>query len=189
MVKCSPAFDFFNIINKCLIFRYGWMDTSVHITHDEDGTVELGRQFAQQLVESDVVALYGDLGAGKTEFVRGICEYFQVGEIVSSPTFTIINQYSGAAPESEDEVKIYHVDLYRINSKRELEEIGFNECMMSNDCIKLIEWADKANGSLPRRRYSVIFRLNERDENERTIEIRHSDESDVEETITLEQQA
>jgi tRNA threonylcarbamoyladenosine biosynthesis protein TsaE len=135
------------------------------------------------------VAMYGDLGSGKTEFVRGICEYFNVGEIVSSPTFTIMNHYSGNSPDDEDdEVKIYHLDLYRINSKRELEDIGFNECTMSNDCIKLIEWADKANGSLPKKRYSVIFRFEDSDDEARIIEIRHVHETDVEDVIVVELQ-
>lgn len=162
------------------------MDTTVHITHSEEDTIKLGNEFAPQLVPGDVVALYGDLGAGKTEFVRGVCEFFQVGNIVSSPTFTIINQYIGTNEHFDDEVKIYHLDLYRISSKQELVDIGFTECTMSNDSIKLIEWADKANGSLPPRRYSVIFRFSSDVENERVIEIRHLEATDVEEKIIVE---
>lgn len=160
------------------------METQLHTTHSESETIELGRQFAERLVSGDVVALYGDLGSGKTEFVRGICEYFHVEEIVSSPTFTIMNHYSGELPDAE-EVKIYHLDLYRINSKRELQEIGFNECAMSGNSIKLIEWADKANGSLPKRRYSVIFRFQEGEDDTRIIEIRHLVETDTEEEFTI----
>lgn len=163
------------------------METSVHSTHSEDETIALGRAFAEQLTTGDVVALYGDLGSGKTEFVRGICEYFSVEEIVSSPTFTIMNHYTGNLPD-DDEVKIYHLDLYRINSKRELEDIGFNECTMKGDSIKLIEWADKANGSLPKRRYSVIFHFDNNNDEARTIEIRHLNEADVEEPIIVEPQ-
>jgi tRNA A37 threonylcarbamoyladenosine biosynthesis protein TsaE len=74
---------------------------------------------------------------------------------------------------------------YRVNSKRELAEIGFHECAMSGDSIKLIEWADKANGSLPKERYSVIFHFQDGDDEARTIEIRHVYPTDVEEEIVI----
>lgn len=162
------------------------MDSHLHTTHDKSETVALGKSFAEHLVAGDVVALHGDLGAGKTEFVRGICEYFHVGDIVSSPTFTIINCYTGTSPENDEEVKLYHVDLYRLNEKRELEEIGFQECANSPDSIKLIEWANKANGDLPRKRYSVIFRIHSDDEDARDIEIRRLSAEDTEEPILLD---
>lgn len=155
------------------------MDTELHKTFSEDETVELGRRFAHNLERGDVVALYGELGAGKTEFVKGICDYFEVDDIVSSPTFTIMNQYTGTNRDN-DEIELYHVDLYRIDSSRELQEIGFNECTQSRNAIKLIEWAEKANGCLPRERYSVIFRFNEEDEDMRIIEIRHTGDNDPE---------
>lgn len=158
------------------------METELHKTYSEEETVELGRRFAHNLEKGDVVALYGELGAGKTEFVKGICEYFHVDDIVSSPTFTIMNQYSGSTRDHE-EIALYHVDLYRIESGKELEEIGFNECTRSRRAIKLIEWAEKANGCLPRERYSVIFRFNDEDEDMRLIEIRHSEENDPEEDM------
>ncbi len=148
------------------------MEAEVFESNSEDQTTELGRNFAERLHRGDTVAIYGDLGAGKTEFVKGVCEHFNVVEIVSSPTFSIINQYEGATIH-DSEVKIYHVDLYRINSKKELGDIGFNECTHSNDAIKLIEWAEKANGALPGDRYSVTIKLNDDDENKRLIEIRH----------------
>lgn len=155
------------------------MDTELHKTYSEEETVELGKRFAHNLEKGDVVALYGELGAGKTEFVKGICEYFHVEEIVSSPTFTIMNQYTGENRD-HDEITLYHVDLYRIDSSKELQEIGFNECTRSRNAIKLIEWAEKANGSLPRERYSVIFRFNDEDDDMRIIEIRHTEEGDPE---------
>jgi tRNA threonylcarbamoyladenosine biosynthesis protein TsaE len=160
------------------------MERQLHTTHDKAETVQLGKDFAAQLSVGDVVALYGDLGAGKTEFVRGVCDFFHVGDIVSSPTFTIINSYSGDL-EDDEEVKIYHVDLYRINSPDELADIGFDECLAAPDSIKLVEWAEKANGSLPRRRYTVIFRLDETDEDERFIEIRHTDETDSDDALLV----
>ncbi len=146
------------------------MDPEIHTTLSEDETIDLGRTFAERLQQGDIVALYGELGAGKTEFVKGVCEYLQVNDIVSSPTYTIMNQYDGQLGD-EQPVKIYHVDLFRIKSSDELEEIGFDDCMYSHNSIKLVEWAEKANGHLPSSRYRVAFRQSEKNENERHIEI------------------
>jgi tRNA threonylcarbamoyladenosine biosynthesis protein TsaE len=161
------------------------MEHHYHITHNKTETLDLAKEFAATLIGGDVVALYGDLGAGKTEFVRGICEYFQVVDIVSSPTFTIINSYEGVMPPEEDELKLYHLDLYRINSEKELQEIGFDECLAAQDSIKLVEWADKANGSLPRKRYSVIFTLDDNEEDVRKIEIRRTEANDSDEAVMI----
>ncbi|MCS6809362.1 MAG: tRNA (adenosine(37)-N6)-threonylcarbamoyltransferase complex ATPase subunit type 1 TsaE [Bacteroidota bacterium] len=160
------------------------MERQLHTTHNKTETEHLGKEFASRLVPGDIIALYGDLGAGKTEFVRGVCDYFRVGEIVSSPTFTIINSYIGVLP-NEEEVRIYHLDLYRINSTRELEEIGFEECMAADDAIKLIEWADKAQTAIPAARYSIIFHLDDKEEDTRHIEIRRTEQHEVVEPIII----
>ena len=151
------------------------MDTEIRISNSEEQTIELGKEFAQRLQLGDVVTLYGDLGAGKTEFVKGICEFFNVNDIVSSPTYTIMNQYDGEM-EDGDPVKIYHVDLFRIKSREEFEEIGFDDCMYAHDSIKLVEWAEKATHQLPASRYSVVFTQNDEEENRRSIEIAHIEE-------------
>jgi tRNA threonylcarbamoyladenosine biosynthesis protein TsaE len=161
------------------------MEHHYHITHNKTETLDLAKEFAATLAPGDIVALYGDLGAGKTEFVRGVCDFFQVGDIVSSPTFTIINSYIGVLPPDEDEIKMYHLDLYRINSPKELQEIGFDECLAAQDSIKLIEWAEKANGSLPRKRYSIVFRLDDKEEDMRKIEIRRTEASDSDEAVAV----
>ncbi|MFY7999306.1 MAG: tRNA (adenosine(37)-N6)-threonylcarbamoyltransferase complex ATPase subunit type 1 TsaE [Candidatus Kapaibacteriota bacterium] len=162
------------------------MERQLHTTQNKTETVLLGKEFAARLVPGDIIALYGDLGAGKTEFVRGVCDFFSVGDIVSSPTFTIINSYSGVLPnDDEDEIRIYHLDLYRINSERELSEIGFDECMAAEDAIKLIEWADKAQATMPSARYSIIFRLDEENEDKRSIEVRRTEVTDEIEPIVV----
>lgn len=140
-----------------------------HLTNSDEETVALGKKFAELLERGDVVAINGDLGSGKTEFVKGVCSFFEVEEIVTSPTFTIINQYSGKLDDSE--ISIYHIDLYRINSKEELAEIGFNECVYSPDSVKLIEWPQKALDSLPAYRFRVIIETNDANENERLVTI------------------
>jgi tRNA threonylcarbamoyladenosine biosynthesis protein TsaE len=138
-------------------------------TNSQDETFELGFRFAAELKTGDVVALFGDLGAGKTEFIKGICSYFKVDELVNSPTFTIMNQYAGML--NDDEIPILHIDLYRIKKSNELKEIGFDEIIFSGDSIKLVEWADKAFGLLPPDSYSINIKFKKNYENERIITI------------------
>jgi len=112
-------------------------------TKSEIETEQLGFEFAKNLIPGDKIALYGDLGSGKTEFVKGICDYFKVEEIVTSPTFTIINKYT--ATTSDEPLNIYHIDLYRIEKEKELIEIGFSEYLNDNNAITIIEWAEKTS--------------------------------------------
>ena len=118
----------------------------------------------------DVVALEGDLGAGKTEFVKGICRFFAVGDLVTSPTFTIINQYDGAMPDGAT-LKIYHVDLYRIDSPAELAEVGFDDMVFAHNAIKLIEWPEKAAHLMPAKRWIVSIQSDETDDDARVITV------------------
>ena len=140
-----------------------------YITNSEEETIELGKKFAERLKVGDVVAINGDLGSGKTEFIKGVCEYFNVGEMVNSPTFTIMNQYTGIL--NDEEVIIFHIDLYRIEDEKELIEIGFDECLHSPNYIKLIEWPEKAGNKIDIWNYKVIINTDENDENKREIEI------------------
>lgn len=139
-------------------------------SHSEAETIQLGQHFAERLRIGDVVALEGDLGAGKTEFVKGVCEYFSVDDLVTSPTFTIINQYAGTTLDG-DPVKIYHVDLYRIDSPEELAEVGFDDMVFAHDAIKLIEWPEKAASLMPTRRWDVRITADEQNDDLRHIVI------------------
>lgn len=124
------------------------MSDEVYHTHTRDETMLLGEQFAARLQKGDLVVLSGELGAGKTEFVKGVCQFLAVTDLVTSPTFTIINQYRGEVPNG-DEVKIYHVDLYRVADTSELLNIGFDDMVFAHDAIKLVEWPEQAAGHLP----------------------------------------
>jgi len=139
-------------------------------SESEASTILLGEQFASELQVGDVIALEGDLGAGKTEFVKGICQYFAVADLVTSPTFTIINQYDGEKPDGGT-VKIYHVDLYRIDSPAELAEVGFDDMVFAHDAIKLIEWPEKAAHLMPEKRWIVSIQTDESNDDARTITI------------------
>lgn len=140
-----------------------------YISNSEEETIKLGEKFAERLKLGDVVAITGDLGSGKTEFIKGICEYFNVGDMVNSPTFTIMNHYTGIL--NDEEVNIFHIDLYRIENEKELIEIGFDECLHSPDYIKLIEWPEKAGDKIDEWNYKVNIQTYENDENKRAIEI------------------
>jgi tRNA threonylcarbamoyladenosine biosynthesis protein TsaE len=149
------------------------MKIEKHITNSEEETINLGRRFAERLKPGDVVAIRGDLGSGKTEFIKGICEFFDVAEMVNSPTFTIINHYTGQNDNSD--INIFHIDLYRINGDKELDEIGFEECIHSPDNIKLIEWPEKAENKLNTWNYKILIKTDNDDENKREIEIIEND--------------
>ncbi|HKR94388.1 MAG TPA: tRNA (adenosine(37)-N6)-threonylcarbamoyltransferase complex ATPase subunit type 1 TsaE [Candidatus Angelobacter sp.] len=107
-------------------------------THSADETTELGRQLATQLKPGTIVLLRGDLGAGKTTLVKGIAEGFHAAraEDVTSPTFTLIHEYRGS------EVTLYHIDLYRIDTQRELDTLALDDLMTAKS-ILLIEWGEK----------------------------------------------
>ncbi len=113
------------------------MATAV-ITHSAEETIAFGRKLAAELSPPLIVLLRGDLGAGKTTLVKGIAEGFQAArsEDVTSPTFTLVHQYRGP------QITLYHIDLYRIDTERELETLGLDD-LLAPDCILLIEWGDK----------------------------------------------
>lgn len=121
-------------------------------THSEDETIALGSEFSRELRGGDTVALSGDLGSGKTRFIKGICSGLGVTEHVASPTFTLINEYRAG------DLAVYHFDFYRLKSVQEIIALGFEE-YVTGDGICLIEWAEKASPLLPGTRYSVGFRL------------------------------
>lgn len=133
-------------------------------------TQSIGEEFAALLNPGDVVSLLGDLGAGKTEFVRGVCRFFNVEDIVTSPTFAIINQYDGTMASGQP-VTIYHVDLYRIDTPEELRSVGFEEMVHAPDAIKFIEWPEKASSVMPERHWTVSIEANPTDEDARVIRV------------------
>jgi tRNA threonylcarbamoyladenosine biosynthesis protein TsaE len=132
------------------------------LTHSEEETTALGTSFAKSLRPGDVIALFGDLGSGKTRFVQGVCRGLGVKEHVASPTFTIVNEYLVGTQS------IYHFDFYRITSLAELREIGFEEYLSGNG-ICLIEWADRVRDALPQRRYDVHMTLGSDDQSREIV--------------------
>src|SRR5436853_7383607 len=114
------------------------MDARELTTHSAEETVAFGRTLAELLSPPKIVLLRGDLGAGKTTLVKGIAQAFQAAEEedVTSPTFTLIHEYRGPA------ATVYHIDLYRVDTQRELETLGLDDLMTENSVL-LIEWGAK----------------------------------------------
>src|SRR5271169_5289309 len=112
--------------------------TTETITHSAEETIAFGQSLAAELSPPLIVLLRGDLGAGKTTLVKGIAEGFEAAraEDVTSPTFTLVHEYRGPR------VTLYHIDLYRIDTERDLETLGLDDLLAPN-CILLIEWGEK----------------------------------------------
>jgi len=106
-------------------------------THSADDALILGEKIGRHLEAGDIVFLFGDLGAGKTTLTQGIARGLGVAkeEYVRSPTFTLVNQYKGKVP-------VFHIDLYRIESPNELEDLGLEE-VFSSEGVSIVEWAEK----------------------------------------------
>jgi len=132
-------------------------------TSSTSETIRIGKRLGRLLQPGDVVALVGDLGAGKTQFIKGLAEGAGVGRAtyVSSPSFTLINEYPGRIP-------FYHIDLFRLESEREAEGLGLEEYVGGNG-ITAIEWAEKIFSLLPEELLSV--KIHYTGEHSRTIEI------------------
>ncbi|MBE6542691.1 MAG: tRNA (adenosine(37)-N6)-threonylcarbamoyltransferase complex ATPase subunit type 1 TsaE [Ruminococcaceae bacterium] len=114
------------------------------VTHDVSETEDIGRQLGEKIISSDkkhFIAMYGDLGAGKTAFVRGLASCLSPGSRVKSPTYTIVNEYrKGLVP-------LFHFDLYRIGDTSELDGFGFDEYLAGGNCIA--EWSENLGDMLP----------------------------------------
>jgi tRNA threonylcarbamoyladenosine biosynthesis protein TsaE len=125
-------------------------------------TIKYGREFAKRLKAGDIVCLEGDLGAGKTHFVKGIASYFDIStEKVTSPTFTLINEYAGYIP-------VYHFDCYRIKSEQEALEIGIEDYLYGEG-VSIIEWPSKIKGLIPDD--AIEIEINHQGESKRSISI------------------
>jgi tRNA threonylcarbamoyladenosine biosynthesis protein TsaE len=114
------------------------MGTQEFTTHSTEETVALGRTLAPMLAPPKLIILRGELGAGKTTLVKGIAEAFRAASAdeVTSPTFTLVHEYRGPG------VQLYHIDLYRIDTPRELETLALDD-LMSASSILLVEWGEK----------------------------------------------
>ncbi len=136
--------------------------TKNYTTCSAEETIELAAVLAKELKGGDAIGLIGDLGAGKTHFVHGLAKGLGISGYVTSPSFTIINIYTGA------NIKLNHIDLYRLGDHSELAELGLEEYIYADD-VSVIEWAERAPEFLEDMRF--VIRIDHINENERMIEV------------------
>lgn len=130
---------------------------------NENDTLSFGKKLASLLKPTDVVVLTGELGSGKTKLTEGILSYFGLENEISSPTFTIVNEYQS------DSFFIYHFDVYRLEDSSEFLEIGGEEYFEKGICI--IEWGEMISDVLPKDYIHIVFHKDELDENIRVLDI------------------
>ena len=134
-----------------------------YISHSENDTMNFAKKLASKLKVGDVVVLSGELGAGKTKFTEGFLSYFGLEKEISSPTFTIVNEYKNK------DINIYHFDVYRLEDVDEFYAIGGDEYF--NSGISIIEWGELIKDALPKDYIEIVFHKDDNDENLRILDI------------------
>ncbi len=133
------------------------------VSHSEEETSGLAEKISLFFKKGDVVILSGELGAGKTVFVKGIAKALEIDtDLVNSPSYTIVNEYKGGS------IMLFHFDLYRLGDISELYETGWDDYMQRNG-IMVVEWGEKGETSLPAPRYEITIKI--LDETNREIDI------------------
>ncbi len=146
------------------------MSSETVISDSVDATQALARRLAPTLQPGSVLALHGDLGSGKTCFVTGVARALDIPDAITSPTFTMINEYVGT-------LGLCHMDLYRISNPDELFTLGLDD-YFDSDGITVIEWAERAGDLLPEDTIHVLFEVLDAPDSRRiTIEAPNNQES------------
>ncbi|MGL4986710.1 MAG: tRNA (adenosine(37)-N6)-threonylcarbamoyltransferase complex ATPase subunit type 1 TsaE [Treponemataceae bacterium] len=127
-----------------------------------DQTIEIGKKIAKKITNSDIIALNGTLGAGKTTFTKGFAAELGVLEEITSPTYTIISEYEGLIP-------LYHIDVYRLENEDDFIELG-GEDFLFGDGVCLIEWSEKIKNLLPKKTITINFSIKKDNSRRITVE-------------------
>lgn len=134
----------------------------IYESYSYDDTQRIAKEIAQGLKGGEFIAMYGDLGAGKTAFVQGLAAALGIKNHITSPTFTIVNEYEGRLP-------LYHFDVYRIADPDEMYEIGYEEYINGNG-VCVVEWAELIEDLFPPTYYKItILKDDEKDFDYRKI--------------------
>ena len=136
---------------------------NTYISKNEQDTIIFAENFAKNLKVGDIIVLSGELGSGKTKFVEGVLKHFGLENDISSPTFTIVNEYN-----SQD-VNIYHFDVYRLEDSDEFYAMGGDEYFSNGIC--LIEWGEMIEDILPKPYTKIIFSKSDDDSDFRELKI------------------
>jgi len=133
-----------------------------------DETYIIGKLIGSLVNSGDIICLIGDLGTGKTHLTKGIAKGLGIEDLITSPTFTIVNEYTGR-------LKLYHFDVYRVNDPDEIEAIGFDDYIFS-DGVSVIEWANYIQELIPPNNLTItIEKVLDLGDNYRKITIKYSD--------------
>ncbi len=139
------------------------------ISNSYQQTQQIGEEFGRHLVPGTLIALYGDLGAGKTTFVQGLAKGLGINKRIISPTFVLVREHRIMNHELKIN-KFYHVDLYRIEREKDIEGLGLEEILSDKNAIVAIEWADKLGAKLPKKRIDIYFENVDRDKRKITMD-------------------
>lgn len=134
-----------------------------YVSNSENDTINFAYNLAKLLKKGDILVLTGDLGSGKTKFTQGILKHFELEDEISSPTFTIVNEYH------KNSINIYHFDVYRLSDSDEFFAIGGDEYLNNGICI--IEWGEIIEDILPKDYIKITFSKDSENENYRTLEL------------------
>lgn len=134
-----------------------------YISKSENDTINFAKEFAKTLKKDDIIVLNGELGSGKTKFTQGILEFFDLDDEISSPTFTLVNEYTN------NDITIYHFDVYRLNNAEDFFDIGGEEYFGNGICI--IEWGEIIKSILPPNTIFIDFKKDPSNEDIRILNI------------------
>ena len=137
------------------------MENYIYNSKSETDTKKLAIKMASMLKKGDLIVLCGELGSGKTKFTEGFLTYFGLENEISSPTFTIVNEYK------KDDINIYHFDVYRLEDSSEFYAIGGDEYFENGIC--LIEWGELIEDALPNDYIHITFKKDDKNENNRIL--------------------
>ena len=152
----------YELVNFAMMKNSIYENLKEFITKSPEETILLGEYYAALIKPGDVIGLNGNLGTGKTQFAKGIGKYFQVKEIINSPTFNLVNEYIAINPKTKQSLHINHFDLYRLKTTEELLTIGFEE-YINPKSICVIEWSTLAEAFFEKTINKVFFDFGEKD--------------------------
>jgi len=144
------------------------MSSITYKTLSPKQTKNLAKKIAKSFKGGEILGLVGNLGTGKTQFTKGLAEYFKIKQTITSPTFVLLRPYP--IPQNSPLKKIIHIDCYRLDNPQALFAIGIEEYLNNPNYITVIEWAQKIKQILPKNTIWIKFEIGKK-ENERIIEI------------------
>ena len=140
----------------------------LYLANSLQDTQKIAKEISNLVNNGDVILLNGEIGAGKTTFTKFLLEFLGVTSVVSSPTFTLLNEYNGIYP-------VYHFDMYRITDESELYELGFEDYINSKNSpfvttgLTIVEWGENVKNIIPKEK--IIINIKKIDENSREFEL------------------